>query len=166
MTRLRLPLVMALAVGATLIVAPNASAMPLGLVKAASDTAAASHAAAHARKARCAHNGASTNKAGHLNCRRPKGAATATGDSSPVTAPTTGDSDPTDTPPTTSSGSGSDQGGQATTSGSDQGDQNDQGDGHDRGDQSSGSDHGDQDDQGDQNHDADQGSSSGDGNQQ
>lgn len=78
----RLPFLAGLMVAATLIVAPNASAKPIGTVRPSGD-AAAVHASSHEPKSRCVHNGASTNKAGHLNCRRTKtGAPTGTGDSS------------------------------------------------------------------------------------
>ena len=141
----RLSLLGVLAIGATLVAAPTASAKPIGQVSQAG-IAAFVKPASHAPTQRCAHNGASTNKAGHRNCRRTKGgAATGTGDAAPVTTPSTSDGTSTDTPP-------------ATPPGSDQGDQNDQGSASgDQGDQGSSS--GDQGDQGDQN---DQGSSSGD----
>src|SRR5712691_1612011 len=77
----RLSLLAVLAIGATLIVAPTASAKPLGLVQIGD--AQAHHAAGHAPKPRCAHNGASTNTAGHLNCRRHP-TETTTGDPAPV----------------------------------------------------------------------------------
>jgi hypothetical protein len=141
----RLSLLGALAISATLITAATASAKPIGSVSGAG-SAAAVKPAGHAPKARCAHNGASTNKAGHLNCRRTKSTGrSGTGDGTPVAAPpSTGDGNPTETPPTTSSGS--DQGDQNAqgTSADDHGDQNDRGD--DNG--SSGSEKGDQNDQG------------------
>jgi hypothetical protein len=152
----RLSLLGVLAIGVTLVAAPTASAKPVGSVSQTSN-AAAVKPAAHTPKPRCAHNGASTNKAGHLNCRRAKGVAGGTGDTPPVTgAPSTGDTNPTDTPPTTSPGSDqgdqNDQGDQGGSSG-DQGDQNDQGDqggssGSDQG-SSGSSDQGNQNDQGD-----------------
>jgi hypothetical protein len=161
----RLTLLGVLAIGATLVAAPTASAKPIGSVS-QTGNAAAVKPAAHTPKPRCAHNGTSTNKAGHLNCRRAKGTASGTGETTPVAgAPSTGDGNPTDTPPTTSPGS--DQGDQGGSSG-DQGDQNDQGDqGGSSGDQgdSSGGDQGSSgsSDQGTQN---DQGGSSGVDNQQ
>jgi hypothetical protein len=136
----RLTLLGVLAIGATLVAAPTASAKPIGSVS-QTGNAAAVKPAAHTPKPRCAHNGASTNKAGHLNCRRAKGTASGTGETTPVTgAPSTGDGNPTDTPPTTSPGSDQgDQGGssgdqgdssggdQGSSGSSDQGTQNDQG---------------------------------------
>jgi len=133
---IRLSLLGVLAIGATLIAAPAASAKPIGLVHIGG--AQAHHVTGHAPKSRCAHNGSSTNKAGHLNCRR-QPAQTTTGDPAPVAAPSSGTGDPTDTPPTTSSGS-------------DQGYENDQGDDN----------QGDDNNQGDQSGSDDQGSSSGD----
>ena len=154
----RLSLLGVLAIGATLVVAPAASAKPIGQVSQAG-VAAFVKPASHAPAQRCAHNGASTNKAGHRNCRRTKGgAATGTGDPTPVTTPSTGDGTSTDTPPTTAPGSDQgDQNDQGSASG-DQGDQNDQGDQGDQG--SSSGDQGDQNDQGSSS--GDQGSSSGD----
>ena len=166
----RLSLLGVLAIGATLVAAPTASAKPIGAVSQTGD-AAAVKPAAHTPTSRCAHNGASTNKAGHLNCRHSSGTAGGTGDTTPTAGKTaTGDGNPTDAPPTTWPGSDQgdqyDQGDQNDQGGSssDQGDQNDQGD--DNG--SSGSGQGDQgssggSDQGSQN---DQGSSSGGDNQQ
>ncbi|MEP6892943.1 MAG: hypothetical protein ABI927_04090, partial [Gaiellaceae bacterium] len=113
----RTPLLTAIAIGATLVVAPSASAMPLGATHAA-DAVSTPRAATHIPKPRCIHNGISTNTAGHVNCRANKTGATTTD-----TATTTSTSDQGTT--------GSDQGDQGTT-GSDQGDQgtsgSDQGD--------------------------------------
>jgi hypothetical protein len=161
MIRIRSALV--LAVGATLISAASAQAMPYRL---GGDVRAAAP--------KCAHHGVVPNAAGHASCGLHKGSfkkaptpLTATHSSS---TPTPGDQSPPSSTgdqsaPSSDQGDQNDQGDNAGQS--DQGDQNDQGDVNDQGDQNgsgsdqggSGSSHGNPgSDQGDQN---DQGGSSG-----